>query len=170
MARGRSVTRNGRSKKRPFIMFPCDVYDILVAKQVGPSETSVLLGLIRRHNGVNNGHIGFPVRAGAALRLSQATTSRALKTLAQLGFITAEAPSAFSRKDRKAAEYGLAWLPIDGRPPTLGYRNIPVQGSASGPGVTPAGRPVVADPLVFHSSATDADSSATDAPAGSKCD
>ena len=149
MARGRGVAQNGRSKKRPFISIPWDVYDTLAKKGIKPPARTILFHLIRLHNGVNNGKIGFAVRKAAKLGLSQATASRGLRELANAGFITVETRSGFNQKGRTAAEYGLAWLPIDGRTPTLGYRDIP-------------------KPEIKHSSTTDADSFTTDAAGGRK--
>ena len=77
------------------------------------------------HNGSNNGKLAFSVRTGERLGMSKATAARGLHQIVAAGFVTAETPSSFNRKDRRAAEYGLAWLPIDGRTPTLGYRDIP---------------------------------------------
>ena len=125
-------------------MLPLHVYDSAACQQLNPAARAVLLELIRRHNGVNNGHIAFPVRDGKRLGIGQSITSRAIGRLVDAGLITREARSGFNLKTRKAAEYGLAWLQIDGRSPTLGYRDIP-------------------KPEVKHSPATDADSPATEA-------
>jgi DNA-binding transcriptional ArsR family regulator len=122
MAKGSGILRNGRSKRKPFIMLPHSVYESAAFAKVGIAAKLVLLDLIYRHKGHNNGRLAYPVRAGERLGLSKSTTARALQELVDSGLITLERQSGFTQKTRQAAEYGLGWLPIDGRLASLGWR------------------------------------------------
>ena len=77
-------------------------------------ERAIYLELLYRYNGVNNGSIGYSVRAGAiALKISKTTVSRALTSLQLHGFIVAEKRGVFHCKDRHASEYRLTAYPSD---------------------------------------------------------
>jgi hypothetical protein len=119
MARGRGIFNNGRSKpKKPqFIGLPHGVFDAAIEKQIGAAAMVVLIAVIRRHNGHNNGEIAFPSRDGKKLGFSKTTTAQALKTLCDRGFLTREREAAFTTKTRLAAEYALSWLPVGTRQP-----------------------------------------------------
>ena len=142
MARGRGVRRDGRSKKARFLKLDHSVYDSVAYKDLGLAAKVILWELIRRHNGVNNGRIALPVRAGHDLGIGQSTTGRALRELVASGLVTCERRSAFTVKTRLAAEFGLAWLPIDGRAPTLGWR-VGAQAETKHSATTSADSPIV---------------------------
>jgi len=71
-------------------------------------ERAIYVELLYRYNGVNNGSIGYSVRAGAiTLKISKTTVSRALTSLQVHGFIAVEKRGVFHCKDRHASEYRL---------------------------------------------------------------
>ena len=76
------------SEDNGFIKLPYPVYDSAVAT-LTPIEIKVLLLLIRKHNGRNNGNISLGVRETAKrCQCAQMTACRALKSLEQHKLIT----------------------------------------------------------------------------------
>jgi|SRR5215469_9383572 len=77
------------SKREPFIMLPYAVYDSAEFTKLKPIDIAVLLLLIRKHNGHNNGSISLGLREIVSrCHCSQATAWRALNHLEELGFIS----------------------------------------------------------------------------------
>jgi hypothetical protein len=73
-----------------FIMLPHAVYDSPTFAQLKPIHVTILLLLIRKHNGYNNGAIALGVREAAKrCHCSQMTACRALTRLQEDGLITA---------------------------------------------------------------------------------
>jgi hypothetical protein len=107
------------------LQIPFDVYDYMDARKISANGRAVIICILRGFNGANNGRIACPVRAGEKIGMSKNTFARALKEVVNAGFLTIETASSFNRKSRRAAEYGIAWRSIDGRPPTLGFRSVP---------------------------------------------
>src|SRR5262245_4352877 len=78
------------SKHDPFIMLPYAVYDGPIFAALKPIDIAVLLLLIRKHNGYNNGGIALGVREAAKrCHCSQMTACRALARLQKDGLISA---------------------------------------------------------------------------------
>jgi len=72
-----------------FIMLPYDVYDGPAFAALKPIDIAILVLLIRKHNGRNNGNISLGVRETAArCHCGQTTACRALKSLEKAGLIT----------------------------------------------------------------------------------
>lgn len=72
------------------------------------------LELAKRYNGSNNGRIALAARALAlALNVSPATAARAMRSLADHGFIVVTRPGAFHCKVRLATEYRLTEFQCD---------------------------------------------------------
>jgi IclR helix-turn-helix domain len=75
--------------KSGFIMLPHAVYDSPEFESLKPIDIAVLLLMMRKYNGYNNGDIQLGVREVAhRCHCSLATASRALKSLQHAGFIT----------------------------------------------------------------------------------
>lgn len=75
-------------KNPPFIMLPHAVYDSPAFAMLSPIDIAVLLLLIRKHTGRNNGDISLGVREVAAkCRCGQTTALRALARLQEVGLI-----------------------------------------------------------------------------------
>jgi hypothetical protein len=75
-------------KSPPFIMLPHAVYDSPAFAMLAPIDIAVLLLLIRKHNGRNNGDISLGLREVAArCRCGKATALRALGHLQETGLI-----------------------------------------------------------------------------------
>lgn len=113
-------THKGRSKGGgPFLMidhyvFECPAFRAL---QVGPR--ALLLELIRKFNGSNNGQIGFGTReAGPRLNVGKDTVNNYFHALEDAGFIVRQHPGGFNMKDkaaRRASEWRLTWHPSAGQ-------------------------------------------------------
>jgi len=145
---GQGMLANGRSKiHRQHIRLYHSIYASAQFKSLNPPARAVLFELLFIYNGYNNGYLAFPVRAGARLHISQATTSRAIKDLLAAGLVAISRPSGFSTKGRMATEYTLTFVEEQNGRVTFK------------PQVVPEGD-------VVHSFTTDADSFTTDARRG----
>jgi DNA-binding transcriptional regulator YhcF (GntR family) len=70
-------------------MVPHAVYDSTAFATLMPIDVAVLLTLIRKHTGINNGAISLGVREAASrCHCSQATALRALRRLQETGLIS----------------------------------------------------------------------------------
>ncbi|WP_426041682.1 hypothetical protein [Brevundimonas sp. TWP2-3-4b1] len=109
----------------PFVRVPNPVYDSLAFGSLPPACVAVLLAVVRRYNGKNNGYIGLAVRdAAEAVNINKDTAGQAFHTLMDLGFIEQAAKGAFSLKIQHASEWRLTWEQCDrtGRRPSHAYR------------------------------------------------
>jgi hypothetical protein len=126
----------GRSSKPSrFVQVPHWVLNAPMWKRLSPVERCAWIEVTAIYNGSNNGRLAVPVRRLAdRLNVSQATASRALRTLVTLGFLELVKSSSFSKKSRKASEYRLTHLACDltGKLPSKLFMHI---GKAS-PGAT----------------------------------
>jgi hypothetical protein len=78
-----------KGKYPPFIMLPHAVYDSPEFQALSATDIAVLLLLIRKHNGKNNGNIALGVREIVSrCHCGLGTASRALKSLQDAGLIT----------------------------------------------------------------------------------
>lgn len=83
-------------------------------RSLNPPARAVLVELMRRYNGFNNGKIGLSVRdAGTACCVSKNTAARAFRELIDRGFVEVTTPSAFTVKCRLATEWALTEFPND---------------------------------------------------------
>ena len=124
MAKGRKHNTTGRSTNEPrFVQVPFWVLESAAACRLSGTATRVLLYIIKRHNGVNNGRIGFGSRSGCFARkpgcgeledisigIAPRTMSDALFELEAAGFIRCTKDSTFDQK-RMTKEWRLTWLP-----------------------------------------------------------
>ncbi len=77
------------TRYEPFIMLPYATYDSPIFLALEPIHIAVLLLLIRKHDGYNNGKIALGVRETARrCHCSQATACRALARLQNDGLIS----------------------------------------------------------------------------------
>jgi hypothetical protein len=77
------------TKHEPFIMLPYTLYDSPAFAELKPIDIAVLLLLLRKHNGRNNGVIPLGIRETAVrCRCSQMTACRALARLQKTGLIS----------------------------------------------------------------------------------
>ena len=118
--------RKGRSKGGPpFIRVPNPVYDSAAFRSLSPGDVAVLLAVIRRFNGMNNGYIALGVREAASIaNMNKDTVMRSFQTLVAVGLIEPASKGAFSLKIKHASEWRLAWERCDrsGSVPSHAYR------------------------------------------------
>lgn len=121
---GRRIGHDGRSKlSAPFVMLPHYVMDSTAYRSLKPGPRALLLELIRRFNGFNNGRIGLGLReACASLSMTdQESVGRYFAALVERGFIVCTKDAGFNMKspiDRTAREWRLTWEPAEGLRPT----------------------------------------------------
>jgi hypothetical protein len=91
--------------------FDCPAY-----RSLKPGPRALLWELIRRHNGGNNGRIGFSQRAMSdAINVAdRETVAGYVRELEARGFIVAQRRGGFNVKaaDRRASEWALTMFPI----------------------------------------------------------
>lgn len=116
MARRRAkVLKNGRNAgSTGFVMLENYVFDSLAFRTMKVGPRALLLELIRRHNGSNNGSIALGVRAAAQLLdVSKDTASKYFGVLIERGFIAPARLGGFNMKDpqsRRSTEWRLTWI------------------------------------------------------------
>lgn len=121
---GRGVNHKGRSKRGlPFVRLPHHVLKSEAYQSLKPGPVALLVQIIFRYNGSNNGHIGLGVReASKAIQVSDKdTVSKYFRDLQEKGLIKAERKGAFNMKDpssRRATEWALTWERVGETPPT----------------------------------------------------
>jgi len=98
-----------RKKTGPrFIQLFYFMMDTAAWKDLNAVERAIYVEITRRYNGANNGKISLSAREIASeLKISKGTAARALRSLAEHGFIVVEKRGAFHCKIRHASEYRL---------------------------------------------------------------
>jgi hypothetical protein len=118
--------KTGRSKGGPpFLRIPNPVYDSPAFRSLPPVCVAVLLTIIGRYNGRNNGHLGLSVRdAAVRVNVNKDTAGKAFHTLSDLGFVDQTSMGAFSLKQQHSSEWRLTWERCDrtGKLPSHAYR------------------------------------------------
>lgn len=97
-------------------MLPNWAFDSEAYRTLKPGPRALLWELIRRHNGANNGRIGFSQRAmSTAINVAdRETVACYVRELEARGFIKAQRRGAFNVKvaDRRASEWTLTMIPV----------------------------------------------------------
>lgn len=100
--------------------------DSLAFRSLKPLPQALLVQMIRRFNGFNNGAIGFGHReAAAACNVNKDTIKQAFDDLQNRGLIRASRRGGFNMKDitaRRATEWRLTWLDALGIKPTHDFK------------------------------------------------
>jgi hypothetical protein len=119
--RGKTLP-NGRNEMRQFVMLEHWVLKTEAFRSLSVGARSLILELLLRFNGVNNGRIGLGEREAAiALNRSRPAVRGYFRELQQLGFIVCARAGGFNMKvptDRRASEWRLTWLPTETCPAT----------------------------------------------------
>jgi len=121
------VNKKGRSTSEPFICLHRGVTDSAAWKSLTCEAKALLLEIWARHNGMNNGCIGFSHRqARTALRVGNGKVQRAFQELQEKGFIVVHHKGHFDWKvvagTGRASEWEITGEPCDGKPPSKLYR------------------------------------------------
>lgn len=117
MSRRRKPNAKGRSTgSQPFVMLTHWAFDSAAYRSLKPGPRALLWELIRRHNGANNGRIGFSQRdMSAAINVAdRETVAGYVRELEARGFIAAQRRGGFNVKvaDRRATEWALTMFPV----------------------------------------------------------
>jgi hypothetical protein len=98
-----------RSVRERYVALPYWMLKSAAWRSLPATARAIYIEIAQRYNGSNNGRISYSVREGAqALHGSKDTANRALKILAQRGFIVCTKRGAFSVKvSRDASEWRL---------------------------------------------------------------
>lgn len=133
--RMRGIDRKGRSKKAgAFVMIPHIVVDSAAFQSCKPAERAILIELIRRHNGRNNGFIALSARDAAGIvHVNKDTANKALNALWSKGLIDCARAGGFSFKLRHSSEWRLTWIKCNrtGALPSHAYTKRLEDGSRS---------------------------------------
>ena len=116
---------NGRSTGDPrYVRLEHSTMNTPAYRSLSPNARAILLELMKRYNGFNNGEVGLGCReAGEAIGRSRNCAMRAFKELEDKGFIKCREPGAFTRKNRMATTWILTEYGFHGQRPTKDYRN-----------------------------------------------
>lgn len=130
----RRANATGRSQGEPrFVQLPYWVLESERARLLSGTAFKVLVYLLKRFNGSNNGRIAFGLRSGCfarnsatgeiedrSLGLGKSAVGEALRELDAAGFIRCETPSSFGQK-RLTREWRVTWLEAAGKLPTKDF-------------------------------------------------
>ena len=122
-----------RNLKGTFMAVPHHVWDSDAMTDCNSNARVVLLQLLRRYNGFNNGKISLSVREaaiGASVCIGTASTS--LKRLEEVGLIITTRQSGFNMKNRMAREFEITFHPVDNHVPKNTFKNWRKNNSISG--------------------------------------
>ncbi len=99
-------------------------------QHLSPDAAKVLLDLWSRHNGINNGSIGYAQRAAHEClcvaygrQVSRRRATAALQEIQDKGFATVTKDSAFTIKTRLAREWRLTAEKVGGVRPTRDFKH-----------------------------------------------
>lgn len=90
-------------------------------KTLSPNAKALLLDVWTRHNGMNNGEIGYSVREAEEIGLSKSPTARAFKELMERGFLKMHRGSAFTLRTKEARTWELTGERCQDNPATKDY-------------------------------------------------
>jgi hypothetical protein len=100
-----------------FILLDHNLLDSEAFRALSAPAVKVLVIIMRRYNGANNGEISFGVREGEAYGLSRNITAAALEDLQNKGFLVCTRPGHFAVK-RLASTWCLTMHKHNGQPAT----------------------------------------------------
>ncbi|EME68268.1 hypothetical protein H261_19199 [Paramagnetospirillum caucaseum] len=114
----RKMLANGRNGCDRFVALPHYLLKSPAWMTMTPNAKALLIQLWARHNGTNNGEIGYSVRDAVAIGLSKDQAARALKELVERGFLRVGRESSFTLKSKAARTWILTGEPIGAAPAT----------------------------------------------------
>lgn len=123
------MSKSYKNKKRgnsKFVKLDNSFLDVMVKLKLSCGARAVLVEIIRRYNGKNNGAIYLPTREAAArLSVDRGTVSRYFKELEAKGFIVAVKPHCLGVEGKgRSTEWRLTHLAWMGRAPTRDYEKF----------------------------------------------
>jgi hypothetical protein len=85
------------------------------------AAVKLLLAVMRRYNGVNNGEIAYSVREAQRIGLKRSAAAAAFDELIRLGFLAVERDSAFGVKTRMARLWRITSIPVGDKKATKDF-------------------------------------------------
>ena len=121
---------NGRFVKLPFAIIDSEAY-----RSLKPPAKAILIGLIRRYNGNNNGYIPYGCREAASDNsISLNTAARNFHALEASGLIKCITASNFNCRKKMAREWALTFHGVDGAPPSGEWKHFKTKPSTKNDG------------------------------------
>lgn len=111
----------GRRPVEPYVKLPHWMLRSAAWMTLSPDGKAVLIDIWRRHNGQNNGAIGYAVRDAEEIGLSKDKTARAIAQLVERGFLVIRKGSSFDLKTKQARTWQLTCEPCNGKPATKDF-------------------------------------------------
>lgn len=120
MAKGYKSKKRGAGR---FVQLHHEFLDAQSRAGLSVGARAVLVELLRRYTGANNGRIYLPTREAAdRLNIHRTTVSRYFSELENAGFIVATKAAALGVDGLgRATQWRLSHLPCDGRAPTRDF-------------------------------------------------
>lgn len=106
-------------------MLPHFVVDSAAWHSLTSQQINIVLVLLRRYDGRNNGRLALSARdAASQCRINKDTAVAAFRVLIARGFIERTAEGSFAYKKLHSAEWRLTWLKCDrtGEVPTMAFQ------------------------------------------------
>ena len=98
-------------------LMECDAW-----RDLSSGARDVLLELMYRYNGQNNGSVVLSVRqAGARTNCTENTALKRLREIEEHGFVRCSRKGSFTTKGGHASEWTLTLFPLNGEPPTKDF-------------------------------------------------
>ncbi|MGB8841378.1 MAG: hypothetical protein WCC64_09905 [Aliidongia sp.] len=97
----------GRRVKERFVLLPHWLLRSPAWKTLAPDAKAVLLDIWLRHDGANNGMIGYAIRDAEEIALSKDKAARAIAQLVERGFLRVRGVSNFQLKTKQARTWEL---------------------------------------------------------------
>lgn len=121
------VNRKGKNSFEPFVRLHRGVTRSSAWKSLSCEARSLLIEILARHNGTNNGGISYSHREGRqALRIGNGKVQQAFQELQDKGFLIARVRGSFEWKlgagQGRATEWEITTEPCDGKPAKATYR------------------------------------------------
>lgn len=155
------ANKKGRTENEAFIRLPRGVTGCAAWRSLSCEATRLLLCIWARHNGVNNGQVGYSHReARDALHVGSRKVVAAFAELQDRGFLVAHTKGSFSWKNGagagKSSEWEITAEACDGQPAKRLYRNWQIQNAAPTVGTcgTQGERRSIVDEAVSEASGT----------------
>jgi hypothetical protein len=107
--------KTGRSNKgERHIRIPHYVLESSAYRSLSLAARAALVEALAFYKGDNNGWLGLPARTLAdRMGVGKSTVARALRELEDIGFLECMGIGIFKRRDRKASEYRITFLPCE---------------------------------------------------------
>lgn len=120
-----TVSRIGLFGSGRYIMVLHHMLDCEAGKSLTPHEMAVLIRVMQRYNGGNNGKIHMSSRDAAKLaNINKDTAAKSLRSLTAKGFLRLSEPSSFNTNGRRASSYEITSLPLsENKPAKRSYQN-----------------------------------------------